>query len=363
MRGLRLALVLGAAALAPSLSLADDGFAQVFSGSASLQKGKHPAISMSSETVRIALGAQSYAVDATFWFYNDGPSTTVAVGFPWRGRADGVRDAALSLDASGPSDFRTWVDGVEFPVRDMPEAVTVDGKPTPYQSARQLAEASKDEDHIEGVEERRWLVKETPFKAKRTTVVRVSYTAVFDAGNNSLNAAYIYGTGGSWKGPIGRVDFIIEASSTAWARSISLDERWSVARVDEYSCRYTATNVAPDPDDKIEIAVGEPKHYDSQPWEHDLKSYASAPVPDRLLACLSARQLKYLRNSFFALHGREFKDPELLRYFWKRSRRSYGWYEPRADFKESDLTEAERRNVLRIAEQEKKLSPSRKPEL
>lgn len=78
--------------------------------------------------------------------------------------------------------------------------------------------------------------------------------------------------------------------------------------------------------------------------------YASSPVPDDVLDSMGAETLRVFRNTFFAGHGRIFKDAELDAYF-----RGFAWYKPRTDFRASDLSETETRNAARAAESEARL--------
>lgn len=57
--------------------------------------------------------------------------------------------------------------------------------------------------------------------------------------------------------------------------------------------------------------------------------------------------LRLMRNEFYALHGRPFTTPWLKPFFAR-----YEGYAPRPDFKESDLTDVERANILLIKQVE-----------
>lgn len=130
---------------------------------------------------------------------------------------------------------------------------------------------------------------------------------------------------------------------------------WEIARVGDYAFSYSIADLKPDIDAKVEIAVGEPSRYDSQPWEDYIETYRNQVLSRQLLDTLSPAQLRLLKNTFYALHGRSFRDPGLAAYFDKRSVKRYGWYVPRADFKDSDLSPVERENVELIAAYEKGL--------
>ena len=61
--------------------------------------------------------------------------------------------------------------------------------------------------------------------------------------------------------------------------------------------------------------------------------------------------LALMRNEIYARHGRPFQDPTLRGYFRERS-----WYHERSDFRDTDLSPRERRNVLFLLRQEQRLT-------
>src|SRR5262245_29221179 len=58
---------------------------------------------------------------------------------------------------------------------------------------------------------------------------------------------------------------------------------------------------------------------------------------------LSKADLRMLRNTVYARHGRSFETPEIQHYFNDRS-----WYTPRSTFSNGDLTPSDRANVKLI---------------
>ncbi|HEY7544362.1 MAG TPA: protein kinase [Blastocatellia bacterium] len=63
---------------------------------------------------------------------------------------------------------------------------------------------------------------------------------------------------------------------------------------------------------------------------------------------LSQLELRRLRNTVYARHGRIFERPEMRRYFSTRS-----WYSPRPDYTDAELTAADQANVQLILQTEK----------
>ena len=65
------------------------------------------------------------------------------------------------------------------------------------------------------------------------------------------------------------------------------------------------------------------------------------------LARYPKEKLRYIRNAVYALHGYDFKDPELKAFFEK-----FPWYKRDPDFSESRLSDLEKRNIKIIARAE-----------
>lgn len=65
---------------------------------------------------------------------------------------------------------------------------------------------------------------------------------------------------------------------------------------------------------------------------------------------MSRRDLRLLRNSIYARHGRPFKSPVLQQYFAEKA-----WYQPNDAFTEAMLTEVDKRNIKLVQSMEDRL--------
>lgn len=65
---------------------------------------------------------------------------------------------------------------------------------------------------------------------------------------------------------------------------------------------------------------------------------------------MSRRDLRLLRNSIYARHGRPFKSPVLQQYFAEKH-----WYQPNEAFTEAMLTEVDKRNIKLVQSMEDRL--------
>ncbi|OGR46116.1 MAG: hypothetical protein A2X37_06400 [Elusimicrobia bacterium GWA2_66_18] len=328
-----------AAWLLPVQCFADDGAVDIAGGSARLM-AEHPAISMSDEYVLITMLPDKYRVKAEFHFYNAGPSTTVAVGFP----ADG-----WGPEASASDDFlyfKTWVNGQIVSTKNIPNFV--EGYVAPLEEDMKTGTSYY------------FKVKYVDFPARSTTTSVVEYEAPYGRSSDGGSwVPYDYGTGGSWKGPIGKASF-----------DIRFDEDW------------LGLGVVYSRQDGQKEDLSSPRHRSRGQIVFDLNginplSSASLTVFfHRRDACLALSSnsaycdiitsaddmdsntqtlalLKIKRNAVFARHGRVFKDPELRQFFLRKE-----WYEPQNGF-ESSLSDIEREMIARIQKKEKRIAESK----
>ena len=90
-------------------------------------------------------------------------------------------------------------------------------------------------------------------------------------------------------------------------------------------------------------------------WSEDkiLKGDALSEID---LSGLSLVEIRRLRNTIFARHGRIFQTPELNNYFASRP-----WYTPKDNYTDADLTPNDRANINMITAAEKRLGGSEPP--
>lgn len=75
----------------------------------------------------------------------------------------------------------------------------------------------------------------------------------------------------------------------------------------------------------------------------EAKVVRGTPLDESDLTNLSVEELRRLRNTVYARHGRTFDSVDLQRYFDKRP-----WYKPRYDYNEAELTQTDRANIKLI---------------
>lgn len=162
-----------------SVVLADDGWVGN-GGNPSTLNGKHATVRMADEVVRIHVGKNDTKVDCLFHFVNEGPATTVRMGFPDQdsSREEGPKSVF--------SRYESWVDG---------------------KKTRCKFEGSEDLGF--------WQTKSVSFGAHQTRTVRDRYTVTtgsgYQGGKSYMHYAnYVLHTGNTWKGSIGSVKVVVD---------------------------------------------------------------------------------------------------------------------------------------------------------
>ena len=172
--------IAGLALFGASVAIANDSAIENVGGTIKAMR-EHPSVSLVAEYVHVWLGSDSVEVECIFYLKNSGDSTLVQMGFP---------EMAAGVDVRAPSrfpDFTSWVDGTEV------KTVAV----------------SQPSDIPEG-EHWTWWVKEVPFEAGATRVVRDRYVAAPGAdATGGLLFRYVLDTGASWAGRIGVADIVV----------------------------------------------------------------------------------------------------------------------------------------------------------
>ena len=82
----------------------------------------------------------------------------------------------------------------------------------------------------------------------------------------------------------------------------------------------------------------------------DMELFENKLIAASMLHGLSLNELRLLRNEVYARHGRQFQAPWLSQYFF-----SQPWYQPDDNFKDEELTGADKTNVETIVAYEKKI--------
>jgi hypothetical protein len=164
----------------PSLCNADDGAIHSVGGDIRLMQ-EHPTIEMTAEFVHAWVSRSEVRVECVFFLKNNGPETSVTVGFPNR---------SSGADVSSPTpflNFTSYVDGESVDV-----VAVQDTAYSGYGDARS------------------WLVKEVAFDSGQSRCLRETYSARPGTVVPDYNwFEYTLDTGSSWASSIGVGDIVI----------------------------------------------------------------------------------------------------------------------------------------------------------
>ncbi len=214
-------------------------------------------------------------------------------------------------------------------------------------------------------------------KAKEGKNIKVEYSVAWDSDIRRLpeqSLFYIMRTVALWNGNISKADYSIQLPKDV-VRTLKdtyltyrLDIKPSGYKIKDSQIEWHFTNwkpteninvtvveEVPTPDKALEMTI---EYYKAKQYEGNKRAYTDHDIRYKLLfgddiplkhQNMERLNAKALRNEIFARHGRIFTTPEMKRIF-----ESAPWYKPRPDFKESELSDIEKKNIEFIFEFEKK---------
>ena len=319
---------------------ANDAYIEAAGGSIipidSPESSAHPSISMKNEVIKIDMQPRSYHVHVDFEFYNEGDSTTIKVGFPqWH------YGTTATIDLKN---FKTTVNGktVEY------EILEDNGTKTPVH-------------HADIVD--LWFVRDITFPSKSTTKTSVDYDCDYGVAGYWKAVEYLFGTGRTWKNPIGSQT--IEITNNIGATSVILCDRtafiesnewktadsWKDVKVSNNGEKITITrkNVSPNYFDTFRCEIAD-DYYLSFPYgDFDSQNYrlGNDRLTEKELVFFTNDQLRYMRNIILAYHGNIFQSADLNNWLKKQD-----WYKPSHKVELSELSEIELANMNAIQKEE-----------
>ena len=287
-------------------------------------------IEMREEVIKLKFQPSYYEVTVDFEFYNPGKEQNLLIGFPF-----------FEIGNNGKGkiyDFECWTNDKKTDYKDKP----IDSK-WKTSSNNNLKNA---------------YTREITFAKKSITKTKISYKSTYGSATTSDSVAtYLYGTGASWKNPIGKITLILENSNLSkYPRDIYIRDKSiknEFLRVSDNTFKIDLYNVEPNYTDVFTIQltsnIGDtgPKIF---PYHF---YYDRFPIEEQDLFWRTKAQLRIVRNTIYALHGYIFKSPDLIEYFsgeWVKN-----WaipYTPNPNFTEDDLSQIEKNNIKAILEEE-----------
>lgn len=334
---------------------ADDAFIRCYGGGVGNVKstdqfyelGQEDDIVMTSEHVFITMYDEYYTVDAKFWFKNEGNEKTISIGFPENNCVRfGKREEF--------EDFKTYVDDKKVEVKKY------------LNPENDMFELS-------------WHVKQVHFDKGQVLQTRVQYKCHYGTSASGLYFgndgffSYVYGTGKSWKGSIGKITVDIKnLTTTKYIMNIGFlgKEYGSIDSYGVYDYKpfptgaYTFNWISPDTF-RLEAENVEPEYSEEciditihsfdyiRNWSNTFEGETAINARCNFtkafmkyeLCYMTEKQLRLARNDFYALHGREFKNKAIKDFY-----ESILGYKIDKNYSDDLLSEEETKLIERIIE-------------
>lgn len=319
---------------------ANDAYIEAAGGSVipidSPMSSAHPSISMKSEIIKIDLQPRFYHVHVDFEFYNEGASSTIKVGFPqWH------YGTTKTIELKN---FKTSVNGKSLEY----ELLEDNGTKTPAHKA----------DIVD-----LWFVRDITFPSEEITKTSVDYDCEYGVAGYWKAVEYLFGTGRTWKNPIGSQT--IEITNNIGATSVILCDRTAFIESNEWKTAdswkdinivnngkkitITRKNVSPDYFDTFRCEIADDYYLLFPYGDFDSQNYRFGKnlLTEKDLIFFTNEQLRYMRNIILACHGNIFQSADLNNWLKKLD-----WYKPSHKVELSELSEIELANMKAIQKEE-----------
>ena len=310
---------------------ANDTYFYLAGGNLTPVKESDNLVEMKEETILINLLPKYYEVTVDFLFYNQGETIELEVGFPFF--SEGIQGKGEIWD------YKCWTNNIETEFKKTP--ITKEWqKPTGLEYAN---------------------LRTIQFSKKSETRTRVYYKAKYGASapSNAI-ANYLYGTGLSWKGEIGKINLIIEnndINSIFWNVSMNGKSiKNNLIKTKDNRFEIIFENIEPENyNSTFEIELGDVLNDDGpRVFPAYFKFNKKIVVAKSEFKWYTKEQLRLVRNAIYALHGYDFKTEDLKEYFNSVGKNWYPPYEINPNFSETSFSYYEKKNIQNILEEEKK---------
>ena len=306
------------AVLTPS-ARPNEAFVEAAGGTVAMRDPDETTVTLVSQTIRLHLRSDHYFVDVSFLFANDGPAVRHDLGFPRF--AYGTADEPFR-------EFQSWVNDEPVTTLELPDREGADPRI------------------------RSWFIKVVEFPQDRLTATRVRYRAEYGRDRLLSTVEYLFGTGGTWSGDIGTITVRVYNEAEHWVDAYSFDgdPDATVISIGARDFEIATGPVGPDRTDAFRLAV-EPVAWwlRTTPSEGGRWAFERTELKPEYLRLLTLKQLRLLRNTFYARRGLDYCDCELGDFF-----RQFGWYRPHTTNPEGLLGPMGQLNVHHVLAEEER---------
>lgn len=335
MKSTKICLVAALLAVCAAVAFANDTFFFMAGGNLIPATEKDIDIEMRDEIIILNLEDKYCEVTVEFKFYNSGKDIDLNVGFPFFEKGIGGRGKIY--------DFRCWTNDVETDYSD--KAIEHE-----WQASEKLDNA---------------YVRTIHFPARQFTCTKVNYKTTYgESAPYYSTANYLYGTGSSWKGSIGKITLRITnnmkyrmPSMITMGDAIKDNKRIKneFKKISDNTFEAFFFNVEPENyTDVFYIELGSILFDDGPKKFPRYFPYDDIAITTDDMKWYRKDQLRILRNTIYALHGYTFKSNDLREFFQKYGKDWYPPYEENPNFSENMLSEIEKQNINAILAEENK---------
>ncbi|MFC1835303.1 hypothetical protein ACFL2Q_11300 [Thermodesulfobacteriota bacterium] len=213
-------------------------------GGAPAPKSLLKSIRLDKADVTIRLEEAYYAVDAVFYFFNTGETTTEWVGFPW------CVPVSYGSTVKGYDfkRFHTWINGRPV-VFQLEQDLFTSTKMSLYRRYSRFFKRYLD---YEG-----WLGHQVRFDGHAATNIRCTYDARYTATAHTLYAEYNLDTASSWKDNVRVTSFTVDATRVGGTKRlwIGFGHLYRRRLTTQNSIKIEALDLCPSPNSSIKVGV------------------------------------------------------------------------------------------------------------
>lgn len=309
---------------------ANDTYFYLAGGSLTPVQESDVAVEMKEETIVINLQKSYYEVTVDFTFYNPGKTVELDVGFPFF--SSGIQGKGEIWD------YKCWTNEVEVEFAKI-----------------SMAKEWRNQTGLEYAN-----VRSIRFPQKQNTRTRVQYKSKYGVSAPSFAVAnYLYGTGLSWSGKIGKIRLVIEnndVSSIFWnVRMADKSIKDSLQKTGDNRFEAVFENVESENYEAVFEIMLEDVLNDNGPRVFPAYfPFNREVVSQSEFKWYTKAQLRLVRNAIYALHGYSFKSKDLKDYFNSVGKYWNPPYKINPEFSEDELSEIEKTNVRNLLEEEKR---------
>lgn len=320
---------------------ANDSMFTITSGQVSPIGKNESTIELQQEDLTFYFDKKYFNVQVSYVFYNNGEEINTRIGFPIRlyGQNSGL-ESLKNENETHITNFITTINGID----------------TRFEIVKNKPIIIKDHAY-ETKKIEYWYISDAIFRKNEKTIITVSYTSEYSRGGMGYKeATYLYGTGNTWKNGIENINIRISTNPEMFLFRIESplykDQSFIHHWENNESQLFRVNKCNPNVNDEITFLVNDFSWLYYVGCEFQASSQYGN---DRLnfsmdVSLLTNKQLRIVRNAFYAVHNYKFKSKDLEDYFSS----SIDNYRPQYNNVDTNLTNIQKKAIQIITQEERK---------